>query len=88
MITDCRKKKLQPSKINVKKYEDLSLERAALEEYRGRCLTLGREVLVDGRRGVARAVGEDYSLLVEWQDGSAESLRCGEVSVRGLYGYV
>ena len=66
----------------------LADERAGLEEYRGRCLTLGREVLVDGRRGVARAVGDDYSLLVEWPDGSVESLRCGEVSVRGLYGYV
>ena len=62
--------------------------RAALEEYRGRCLTPGREVLAGGRQGFARAVEDDYALLVEWPDGSAEALRFGEVSVRGLYGYV
>ena len=61
---------------------------AALAEYRARCLSVGREVAVGDRRGFARAVGEDYSLLVEWPDGTAEALRFGEVSVRGLYGYV
>ena len=60
----------------------------ALEEYRARCLTPGREVSVEGRRGLARGIGEDYSLLVEWPDGTEEALRFGEVSVRGLYGYV
>ena len=59
----------------------------ALEEYRARCVTPGREIAVGDRRGLARAVGEDYSLLVEWPDGTAEALRFGEVSVRGLYGY-
>ncbi len=66
----------------------LADEGCGLAEYRARCLTLGREVAVAGRRGTARAVGDDYSLLVEWPDGSVESLRFGEVSVRGLYGYV
>lgn len=60
----------------------------ALEEYRRRCLTVGREVLVGGRRGFARAIGEDYSLLVGYPDGTQEAVRFGEVSVRGLYGYV
>ena len=59
-----------------------------LDEYRDLCVTLGCEVSVSGRRGLARAIGEDYSLLVEWADGGCESLRFGEVSVRGLYGYV
>ena len=63
-------------------------EHAALEEYRSRCLTVGREVAVGDRRGFARAVETDYALLIEWSDGRAEALRFGEVSVRGLYGYV
>ena len=66
----------------------LADEGCALAEYRGRCLTVGREIAVGDRRGLARAVGEDYSLLVEWPDGTTEELRFGEVSVRGLYGYV
>ena len=66
----------------------LADEACALAEYRARCLTIGREVLAGERRGLARAVGDDYSLLVEWPDGTTEALRFGEVSVRGLYGYV
>jgi len=62
--------------------------RFALEEYRARCLSCGREVLAGGRPGFARAVGDDYSLIVRRGDGTEEALRFGEVSVRGLYGYV
>lgn len=60
----------------------------AREEYRARCLTLGREVLVGDRRGFARGLGEDYALCVCYPDGAEENVRFGEVSVRGLYGYV
>lgn len=63
-------------------------ERCVLEEYRRRCISCGREVRVGERRGFAFAVGEDYSLLVRWPDGTEEALRFGEVSVRGLYGYI
>ena len=59
---------------------------AVREEYRLRCLSVGREVLAGGRRGTALAVGDDYSLLVRWENGAEEALRFGEVSVRGLYG--
>ena len=59
-----------------------------LDEYRGLCLTPGHEVLVGGRRGLARAIAEDYALLVDWADGGSERVRFGEVSVRGLYGYM
>ena len=60
----------------------------APEEYRARCLSVGREVLVGDRRARALSVGDDYSLLVRFSDGKEEALRYGEVSVRGLYGYV
>ena len=58
---------------------------AVLAEYRRLCLNPGREVLSGGRRGRALSVGDDYSLLVRWEDGAEEALRFGEVSVRGLY---
>ena len=60
--------------------------RSLLDEYRARCLTVGREVIVGGRGAVALSVGDDYSLLIRRDDGSEEALRFGEVSVRGLYG--
>lgn len=63
-----------------------------LEEYRRRCLTVGREVQVitpDAvRRAEALAVDETFGLQVRYEDGSVDTVRAGEVSVRGLYGYV
>lgn len=63
-----------------------------LEEYRAACLTAGREVQVIAggtvRRALALEVTEDYALRVRWEDGTEETVRAGEVSVRGLYGYV
>lgn len=59
---------------------------ALLEEYRSRCLNLGRElrILQDGQSRPARGIGvnPDYSLAVELPDGSREDLRFGEVSIR------
>ena len=63
-----------------------------LEEYRSRCLTVGRDVRVitpQGQRSArALAVERDYGLTVCYEDGCVEKVRAGEVSVRGLYGYV
>lgn len=72
-----------------RQYELWLAERsAALAEYRARCISCGREVLVDGRRAMAEEVCEDYALLVRYDDGTRQAVRFGEVSVRGLYGYV
>lgn len=72
-----------------RQYELWLAERsAALEEYRVRCISCGREVLVGGRRAMAEEVCEDYALLVRYDDGTRQAVRFGEVSVRGLYGYV
>jgi BirA family biotin operon repressor/biotin-[acetyl-CoA-carboxylase] ligase len=40
-----------------------------------------------GRTGTAVSINDDFSLKVEFSDGSIENLKSGEVSVRGLYGY-
>ena len=61
---------------------------AFLEEYRALCVNTGREVLAGDCPAKALGIAEDYSLLVEYPDGTKENIACGEVSVRGLYGYV
>ncbi len=63
-----------------------------LAEYRRCCLTLGAQVqLIAGERrstAVALDVDETYGLVVRRSDGTVDTVRSGEVSVRGLYGYV
>lgn len=63
------------------------------EEYRAACVNIGRPVQIlnpgqPPRAGVAEDVGEQAELLVRLEDGSLEAVNAGEVSVRGLYGYV
>lgn len=63
-----------------------------LADYRRRCLTVGRRVQVirgeTHSEAEAVAVDERFGLTVRYDDGTEETLRSGEVSVRGLYGYV
>ena len=64
-----------------------------LQRYRQDCINLGKTVQLlhpDGRRETAQAVGidADFGLVVRLADGREEVIRSGEVSVRGLYGYV
>lgn len=70
-----------------------NLNLSALKEtYEGYLLNLGKEVRVldpageyDGR---AKGINENGELLVELADGSINRVYAGEVSVRGIYGYV
>ncbi|MBQ1411258.1 MAG: biotin--[Oscillospiraceae bacterium] len=62
------------------------------EEYRAACVNLGREVQIlspgqPPRIGTALDVGPDAELIVQTENG-VEAVQSGEVSVRGLYGYV
>ena len=63
-----------------------------MAQYRKDCITLGREVsLVRGeeiRHGLARDIDGDGALIVCFPDGHTEAVNSGEVSVRGMYGYV
>ncbi|MBQ5799355.1 MAG: biotin--[Oscillospiraceae bacterium] len=63
-----------------------------LARYRRDCLTIGAEVQLlwqDTRERVqALDVDESFGLVVRRGDGSIDTIRTGEVSVRGLYGYV
>ena len=63
-----------------------------MADYKANCITLGKEIQVikgDGiRPGKAYDLDEDGGLWVEFPDGSRECVSSGEVSVRGMYGYV
>ena len=64
-----------------------------LARYRAGCLTLGRQVrlLRPGRAeetAFAEGIDDDFALVVRRPDGRRESVSSGEVSVRGLLGYV
>ena len=64
------------------------------EEYEALCVNVGKEIRVIAQSaaealvGVAVGVDEDGELLVRGEDGLRYSVWSGEVSVRGVYGYV
>lgn len=61
-------------------------------QYRKDCVTLGRDVsLVCGeevRHAHALTVDDSGALVVRFPDGHLETVNSGEVSVRGMYGYL
>ena len=63
-----------------------------LSRYRQDCITIGQEIsLVRGdeiRHGTALDVDEAGALIVRFDDGATAPVNSGEVSVRGMYGYV
>lgn len=72
---------------------DLFAKKAALmDEYRQTCVTLGQDISVlrgdEIRHGTALDIDEDGGLLVRFNDGSTQIVTSGEVSIRGMYGYL
>lgn len=65
---------------------------AFLPCYRTNCITIGQAIsLVRGdevRHGTALDVDNQGALVVRFEDGHTEAVQSGEVSVRGMYGYV
>ncbi len=63
-----------------------------LSAYCRDCVTLGQQVaLVRGdecRHGLALDIDENGALMVEFAPGHIEAVNSGEVSVRGMYGYL
>lgn len=68
---------------------DLSLLK---EEYDSRLINLGRQVTVlapsGSYSGICRGIDMEGELLVDLADGQQKRVSSGEVSVRGVYGYV
>ena len=63
-----------------------------LEAYNSLLVNCGREVRVMDPKGeytgISRGINQTGELLVEMPDGSERAVYAGEVSVRGIYGYV
>lgn len=63
-----------------------------LEQYRRDCITIGQEVVLlrgDQRQyGIAVDIDSSGALVLRYPDGTTEAVNSGEVSVRGMYGYV
>jgi len=64
-----------------------------LTRYRSDCITLGKDIALvraDGsvRHGTAVDIDEEGALTVLFPSGETEVVNSGEVSVRGMYGYV
>ena len=70
----------------------LSNRSKLMERYRADCITLGQSVSVlqneIAEHGTALNVRDDGALLVRLDDGSERAVNSGEVSVRGMYGYL
>lgn len=65
---------------------------AILEEFQRRCVTIGSQISIlrgdEVRHGTALGIDENGGLLVRYEDGSRGSVTSGEVSIRGMYGYL
>ena len=63
-----------------------------MEAYRRNCVTLGQKILVvradESAYGEALDLDDDGGLLVRLSDGTEKIVSSGEVSIRGMYGYV
>jgi BirA family biotin operon repressor/biotin-[acetyl-CoA-carboxylase] ligase len=72
--------------------ELLSSPAAMLDRYRADCMTLGRQVSIvrgdEVRHATALDIDAEGGLIVRYDSGETATVTSGEVSVRGLYGYV
>lgn len=63
-----------------------------MERYRENCVTLGKEISLlrsdTVRYGKAVGITKSGALVVQFSDGHREAVDSGEVSVRGMYGYL
>lgn len=63
-----------------------------MDVYKANCITLGKEIQVlrhdSALPGIAVDLDADGGLLVQYPDGTRETVSSGEVSVRGMYGYI
>ncbi len=71
--------------------EDKSLD-FIIEEYNRDCINIGKIVKIEENKniylGKALMVNNEGELIVELEDKTIKTISSGEVSVRGLYGYV
>ena len=72
--------------------ELLTNKQSHMDIYKANCITLGREVSwaagEEIRHGTAIDLDEDGGLILRLSDGRVQSAAFGEVSIRGMYGYL
>ena len=71
----------------------LTEKASVLERYRQDCITIGQEISLlrvgePVRHGKAVDMDEEGGLIVEFPEGHRETVNSGEVSIRGMYGYL
>jgi len=70
----------------------LTQKDAIMQAYRQDCITLGQDIVLlrgeEKRYGTAVSLDDDGGLVVAFRDGEVGTVTSGEVSVRGMYGYV
>ena len=70
----------------------LGVKQEYLDKYRADCMTPGNRVQLitpaSRQEAFAVEVDDQFRLVVELPDGTRKALSTGEVSVRGMYGYV
>ena len=70
----------------------LPRKEALLNQYRSDCMTLRQDVVLirgeEKRYGHALDIDDSGALVVRFEDGQTEAVNSGEISVRGMYGYV
>ena len=93
-------KALSPAKLAAALTEQLFLmdwtlfskKEQIMDIYRKHCITLGKEIVVEqnGTKSPATALNihDDGGLVVRFADGSEKTVSFGEVSIRGICGYV
>ena len=93
--TPCPPEKLAASLVEslYKMDQQLLSEKSILMDvYRSRCMTLNQDIKVlrgdEVRYGTAIDLDDDGGLLVRFADGTVNTVSSGEVSVRGMYGYL
>ena len=93
MFAPCDRAKVAAALIEAFSAMDLGRKPEIMAQYKADCITLGREVsLLRGtdpvRHGRAVDIDADGALIVEFAPGLRETVNSGEISVRGMYGYV
>ena len=93
MFAPCDRAKLAAAMVNALLGMDLSRKEAIMDRYRADCITLGKEVSLlradeNPRHGKAVDITADGALVVEFAPNVAEIINSGEISIRGMYGYV
>ena len=93
MFAPCDRARVAATLVKAFAAMDLAKKDAIMDRYRADCITLGREVsLLRGddpvRHGKAVDIDGDGALIVEFAPGQRETVNSGEISVRGMYGYL